>query len=102
MGWATLAREVLPVPRREGWPPEIAAHAPPLARYDAGWYRRIALSGYGRSVPSPGTPSEHVFFPLYPALVALAEVVLAFAAVTVPAGALVTAVPAGVAPEVAT
>jgi hypothetical protein len=70
MGWATFARDVLPVAHREAWPPEIAAHAPPLARYDAGWYRRIALEGYGRSVPSPGTPSEHVFFPLYPALVA--------------------------------
>jgi len=70
MGWATFARDVLPVAHRESWPPEIAAHAPPLARYDAGWYRRIALAGYGRSVPSPGTPSEHVFFPLYPALVA--------------------------------
>ncbi|HEY6051442.1 MAG TPA: hypothetical protein VIZ58_09350 [Thermoanaerobaculia bacterium] len=70
MGWATVARDALPLAHREGWPPEIASHAPPLARYDAGWYRRIALEGYGRSVPSPGTPSEHVFFPLYPALVA--------------------------------
>jgi hypothetical protein len=70
MGWATIARDVLPVEHREAWPPEIAAHAPPLARYDAGWYRRIALAGYGRHGPSAGTPSEHVFFPLYPALVA--------------------------------
>jgi len=70
MGWATFARDFLPVAHREAWPPEIARHAPPLARYDAGWYRRIALDGYGRTVPSAGTPSEHVFFPLYPALVA--------------------------------
>lgn len=70
MGWATVARDVLPIEHRENWPPEIAAHAPPLARYDAGWYRRIALAGYGSYGPSPGTASEHVFFPLYPALVA--------------------------------
>jgi len=70
MGWATVARDVLPIEHRENWPPEIAAHAPPLARYDAGWYRRIALAGYGSYGPSPGTASEHVFFPLYPTLVA--------------------------------
>lgn len=70
MAWATVARDHLPIEHRENWPPEIAAHAPPLARYDAGWYRRIALTGYGSYGPSPGTASEHVFFPLYPAVVA--------------------------------
>jgi hypothetical protein len=70
MAWATVARDLLPIEHRENWPSEIAAHAPPLARYDAGWYRRIALAGYGRYGPSPGTASEHVFFPLYPTLVA--------------------------------
>ena len=70
MGWATVARDVLPIEHREHWPAEIAAHAPPLARYDAGWYRRIALAGYGNYGPPPGTASEHVFFPLYPAIVA--------------------------------
>ena len=70
MAWATVARDHLPIEHRENWPPEIAAHAPPLARYDAGWYRRIALAGYGSYGPSPGTASEHVFFPLYPAVVA--------------------------------
>src|SRR6476646_781094 len=68
LAWSWAARDLLPIPPRAAWDPEIARHAPPLARYDSGWYRKIALDGYG--VPPGGrTPSEHVFFPLYPALV---------------------------------
>ena len=67
-GWSFIARE-LPVTPREVWPPEIARRAPPLARYDSGWYLKIAENGYG-SPPSPSEWSEHVFFPLYPAIVA--------------------------------
>jgi mannosyltransferase PIG-V len=66
--WSFIARE-LPVTPREAWPPEIARRAPPLARYDSGWYLKIAENGYG-SPPAPGGRSEHVFFPLYPAIVA--------------------------------
>ncbi|MDQ2978765.1 MAG: hypothetical protein M3R62_06060 [Acidobacteriota bacterium] len=66
--WSYIARD-LPVTPREVWPPEIARRAPPLARYDSGWYLKIAENGYG-SPPSPGEWSEHVFFPLYPAIVA--------------------------------
>ncbi len=69
IGWSYVARDLLPVPAGAGWEPEIARHAPPLARYDSGWYRKIALDGYG--VPPAGrASSEHVFFPLYPALTA--------------------------------
>lgn len=66
--WSTAARDLLPIPARAAWDPEIARHAPPLARYDSGWYRKIALDGYG-APPGGRTPSEHVFFPLYPAVV---------------------------------
>ncbi|MFN2631878.1 MAG: mannosyltransferase family protein [Thermoanaerobaculia bacterium] len=66
---ASYAALRLPVPAREGWPPDIARRAPPLARYDSGWYLKIAENGYGPP-PPPGVPSEHVFFPLYPALTA--------------------------------
>jgi hypothetical protein len=46
----------------------VARRAPPLARYDSGWYLKIAEHGYG-SPPGPGERGEHVFFPLYPLLV---------------------------------
>ncbi|MEO8432897.1 MAG: hypothetical protein ABI592_15440 [Acidobacteriota bacterium] len=69
IGWSYVARDVLPASPRSGWDPEIAKHAPPLARYDSGWYRKIALDGYGPP-PAGRASSEHVFFPLYPALTA--------------------------------
>ena len=47
------------------WEPGIAAEAPLYARFDSGWYRDIALDGYGPP-PPPGHESEHAFFPLYP------------------------------------
>ena len=66
--WAgSYAAQSIPLPAREGWSPEIARRAPPLARYDSGWYRKIAEHGYGPRPPL-GVASEHVFFPLYPAL----------------------------------
>ncbi len=52
---------------RQFWPAEIQRHAPPLARYDSGWYFAILDRGYGPT-PAPGQPSAHVFFPLYPTL----------------------------------
>ncbi len=64
---ATFAAQRIPLPAREAWPPEIARRAPPLARYDAGWYLKIAEHGYGPPPPA-GVASEHVFFPLYPLL----------------------------------
>jgi hypothetical protein len=66
--WSYAAQN-LPVTPREGWAPDLTRRAPPLARYDSGWYLRIAEHGYG-TPPAPGDRSEHVFFPLYPALVA--------------------------------
>jgi len=57
----------LPVSRREFWPREIERRAPPLARYDSGWYLTILERGYGPA-PAPGQPSAHAFFPLYPYL----------------------------------
>lgn len=67
--WSFAARR-LPVTPRAGWDAEVARRAPPLARYDSGWYLRIAERGYG-TPPGPGTgeKSEHVFFPLYPLVV---------------------------------
>jgi len=44
------------------WSAADVAHAPPLARFDAGGYRTIALQGYGG-------PESARFYPLYPALV---------------------------------
>jgi hypothetical protein len=52
---------------RQFWPAEIQRRAPPLARYDSGWYLAILERGYGQAPPA-GQPSEHVFFPLYPVL----------------------------------
>jgi Dolichyl-phosphate-mannose-protein mannosyltransferase len=41
-----------------------------LLRWDANWYRGIALHGYGssHSVPDGRTLADYAFFPLYPAL----------------------------------
>jgi Mannosyltransferase (PIG-V) len=66
--WSYAARN-MPVEPREGWAPDVTRRAPPLARYDSGWFHRIAEHGYG-APPAPGDRSEHVFFPLYPAVVA--------------------------------
>ena len=52
---------------RQFWPAEIQRRAPPLARYDSGWYFAILDRGYGPP-PARGQPSAHVFFPLYPLL----------------------------------
>lgn len=41
--------------------------APPLARYDSGWYLSILERGYGPP-PASGQASPHAFFPLYPML----------------------------------
>jgi hypothetical protein len=67
LAWSYIARDALPVPRRELWPTEIQRRAPPLARYDSGWYLTILEHGYGPA-PPPGQPSAHAFFPLYPFL----------------------------------
>src|SRR6266540_1456756 len=67
LAWSYIARDVLPVSRREFWPSAIARRAPPLARYDSGWYLTILERGYGPA-PAPGQQSAHAFFPLYPYL----------------------------------
>lgn len=69
-GWSWAARELVDLSPRSPWPAELAEKAPPLVRWDAGWYRTIAEEGYGPP-PPPGVFSEHAFFPLYPAAVAL-------------------------------
>ncbi len=58
---------MLPFSPREPWPAEIQKRAPPLARYDSGWYLAILEHGYGPP-PAPGQVSPHAFFPLYPLL----------------------------------
>ena len=67
LAWSYIARDSLPVPRRELWTPELQRRAPPLARYDSGWYLGILENGYGPA-PPPGQQSAHAFFPLYPYL----------------------------------
>ena len=67
LAWSYIARDALPISRRELWPQEIQRRAPPLVRYDSGWYLTILERGYGPA-PAPGQQSAHVFFPLYPLL----------------------------------
>jgi hypothetical protein len=65
--WSSASRQ-LPIAPRTGWPAPVERRAPPLARFDSGWYLKIAEHGYG-APPGRGEQSEHVFFPLYPLLV---------------------------------
>jgi hypothetical protein len=60
-------RDLVPGAGPSPWPREIAEEAPLYARFDSGWYRDIALDGYGPPPPQ-GHESEHAFFPLYPYL----------------------------------
>jgi len=56
----------LPVSSRDGWGPELMAIAPPLARWDSGWYYQIAHDGYRYD---PAAAENNVgFYPLYPLL----------------------------------
>ncbi len=48
------------------WSAELAAQAPPLARWDAGWYYEIASEGY-RYERDTAANNIH-FYPLYPVL----------------------------------
>jgi len=75
LAWSYAARDLLPIARRELWTAEIQRRAPPLARYDSGWYLGIVERGYGPP-PPPGQPSAHVFFPLYPMLTRAVQTVL--------------------------
>jgi hypothetical protein len=65
LAWSYAARDLLPVPQRHLWSAETEKRAPPLARYDSGWYAGIAENGYG-GAPARGEQSAHAFFPLYP------------------------------------
>lgn len=67
LAWSYAARDWISLSRREPWAPEIQKRAPPLARYDSGWYLAILEKGYGPP-PAPGQKSPHAFFPLYPLL----------------------------------
>ena len=69
--WAYAARDLLPIRDKPGWDAQTARRAPPLARYDSGWYLGIAEKGYGPAKPR-GEASAHAFLPLYPALVSVA------------------------------
>lgn len=62
---ANFAR-TLPFSTPSGWDPAMMAIAPPLARWDSGWYRGIAVDGYSYD---PGKDQNKVgFYPLYPML----------------------------------
>ena len=54
----------LPVTLPHPWAPEIAREAPPLARWDSGWYRHIAVRGYHYDPDAPFSNTS--FYPLYP------------------------------------
>ncbi len=55
----------LPVSNSSPW--TAAVHAPPLARWDAVWYRSVALDGYTND---PSSLENNVgFYPLYPVTV---------------------------------
>jgi hypothetical protein len=58
---------LLESPLESDWDPGIQAEAPPLARFDAGWFRSIAENGYFWD-PATGTGNV-AFFPLYPFLI---------------------------------
>ena len=54
----------LPLTLPQPWAPEIAQEAPPLARWDSGWYRDIAVRGYHYDPEAPFSNTS--FYPLYP------------------------------------
>jgi len=57
----------LPVSTPGGWGPELTRIAPPLARWDSGWYYGIATEGYRFDA---GHPQNSIgFYPLYPLVV---------------------------------
>jgi hypothetical protein len=63
---AWLGKGTMTSPLAQKWDAEATREAPPLARFDAGWYRSIARTGYMREVGAEGT--NVVFLPLFPAL----------------------------------
>jgi len=67
LAWSYAARDLLNFPPRDPWAADVQKRAPPLARYDSGWYLTILEHGYGPP-PAPGQVSPHAFFPLYPLL----------------------------------
>ena len=62
--WAAFAVHVPALANPSPWGDETR---PYYARFDTGWYARIADPGYGPP-PAPGAESEHAFFPFYPLL----------------------------------
>lgn len=74
--WAYFSRDVLPIRDGPGWDAPTARRAPPLARFDSGWYLGISEKGYGPAPPR-GEASAHAFPPLFPVLVAAASRVFA-------------------------
>jgi hypothetical protein len=54
----------LPVTAQHPWASDIAQEAPPLARWDSGWYRDIAVRGYHYDPEAPASNTS--FYPLYP------------------------------------
>ncbi len=61
--FASLAM-TLPTNTQAQWEPAVMASAPPLARWDAGWYHEVARAGYHFQSSSP--TSDVRFYPLYP------------------------------------
>jgi mannosyltransferase PIG-V len=55
---------VFPGGNPSAWGPELTSTAPPLARWDAGWYRSVAQEGY--HFDAAATTNNVRFYPLYP------------------------------------
>lgn len=66
---AAAASLPVPVHGAPGWGSALTAQAPPLARWDSGWYLGIAQNGY-RYDPAARVGNIH-FYPLYPLAVRL-------------------------------
>lgn len=56
----------LPTGTKSLWGPELTAAAPPIVRWDAGWYMNVAQNGYSYSPDRSGNTVR--FYPLYPLL----------------------------------
>jgi hypothetical protein len=60
----SVAVSVLPLSTRAGWGPELTRVAPPLARWDSGWYYGIARDGF--RFDAAAHQNNVGFYPLYP------------------------------------
>jgi hypothetical protein len=63
-GTVLFASAAMTLPVADGSPWTVWAHAPPLARWDSGWYLSVARDGYQYDAKQP--ENNVGFYPLYP------------------------------------